>query len=369
MQQPVSERATILTVDDEPICRELVRAYLEPTYRVIEAEGAGDALAAVAAEAVDLVLLDVGLSGASGLDVCREIKTRATGFLPVLLVTGRTDHETRTAGFESGADDHLCKPVDRRTLILRVGTFLRIRRQDRVIRRQLEELERLDALKEDLVSFIVHDLRNPLASILGFLTVLEEEIECPVQREDVRAALHSAGRLRETLDDMLRVRHLEEGRMPLDLQPRSVAAAVRDAIANVSGAARERRVELRLEVERDVELGLDQKLVGRALENLLVGAIRYSPAGEAVAIRLGPRTSGAAVEVSDRGPQIPDAMKEGLFDKFGSLEARRSSTRRGQGMGLHLVKIVANAHGGCVSAHDREGGGMTFRLLLGASPA
>ncbi|MBI2896502.1 MAG: hybrid sensor histidine kinase/response regulator [Deltaproteobacteria bacterium] len=352
-------------MDDEPVCRELVRAYLEPNHRVIEAAGADDARSALATEPVDVVLLDIGLEGANGIDVCREIKSKAAGFLPVLLVTGRGDRESRTAGLEAGADDFLCKPVDRRELELRVAMFLRIREQERLVRRQVEELQRLDALKDDLVSFIVHDLRNPLASILAFLAILQEELADPVQREDVASALHSAGRLREMLEDMLKVRQLEEGGMAVELRPRSIAAAIRDAMASVAGAARERRQELRLEVERDVELPLDHKLVVRAIENLLLGAIRCSPPGEAVAIRLGPADGGAAVEVSDRGEAIPDGLIPGIFDKFGSLDARRRVVRRGQGMGLYLVRLVAAAHRGCVSAHDRAGGGTTLRLVLG----
>jgi K+-sensing histidine kinase KdpD len=164
---------------------------------------------------------------------------------------------------------------------------------------------------------------------------------------------------------MLKGRPLEEGGLAIDLQPHSVAAVVRDAMASVAGAARERCVKLGLEVARDLEVPLDCKLVGRALENLLMEALRYSPAGETVAIWVGPAGGGAAVELSDRGPTIPDCLKPGIFDKFGSLEAKRQSVRRGQGMGLHLVYLVATAHGGCVSAHDRAGGGTTFRLVLG----
>jgi len=127
---------------------------------------------------VDLVLLDVMMPQMSGMDVCRIIK-RAAGegaYVPVLLLTALGAQEDRNRGLAAGADDFLTKPVDRHELLLRVRSFIKLRLQDELIRHQLDELRALDALKDDLVSLMVHDLRNPLSGLVGFLDVMQAEV-------------------------------------------------------------------------------------------------------------------------------------------------------------------------------------------------
>src|SRR6185436_8617255 len=98
----------------------------------------------------------------------------------------------------------------------------------------------------------------------------------------------------------------------------------------------------------------DAKLLRRAVENLIANAVKYAPRGSEVELGACARSGGGLeITVADRGPGIPDDMKSMMFRKFGSVEARRGEARRGYGLGLHLVKVVASAHRGDVSVHDR----------------
>jgi DNA-binding response OmpR family regulator len=192
-------------VDDDARNRAVVHGMLGRLYDVVEAGNAEQALEEVRAGGVDLVLLDVMMPVVSGYELCPQLKAVRGDFLPVLMLTALSDQEDRNRGLEAGADDFLSKPVNRRELTLRVATFLRIRAQERVIGQQLAALRELGALKDDLISLIVHDLRNPLAGILGFLEVLRAEV-ADASRDDVEAAMKVARRLSETLNDMLQVR-------------------------------------------------------------------------------------------------------------------------------------------------------------------
>src|SRR6266852_2706662 len=167
-------RPAVLVVDDEPINRSLIRASLGATCEVVEAGSGPEALAILAERSVDIVLLDVMMPLMSGYEVCKRIKDEQRECLPVLMVTALGEQEDRNRGLEAGADDFLHKPVDRRELLLRVRIFLRIRQQEALIRKQVDELRRLQSLKDDVVSLLVHDLRNPLSGILSTLEIVLE---------------------------------------------------------------------------------------------------------------------------------------------------------------------------------------------------
>jgi signal transduction histidine kinase len=127
--------------------------------------------------------------------------------------------------------------------------------------------------------------------------------------------------------------------------------------------AQERNVELVLAAGSDTPLPIDRKLVRRAVENLITNALKYTRGRVDVGVSH-VAGSDAEVTVADEGPGIPDALKSGLFEKFGSVEASRGQTRRGIGLGLYMVRLVAAAHGGTVAVEDRSGGGTVFRLTL-----
>ncbi len=368
MDRASAKPSCILVVDDDARNRALLRAHLQDHHEVVEAVDGRSAIALVEQRPVDLVLLDVMMPGMSGFDVCREIKRRAgESFLPVLLLTALSEQEDRNEGLGAGADDFLTKPVNRRELLLRVEAFLRTRTQDALIRRQVQDLAHLAALKDDLISLVVHDLRNPLAALLVLLRSIRSEITDPELRRDLEAALSAAERVGAMVEDLLEVRLVEEGRVPAHREPHSAAEIARGAIGTLESLAAERDISVMLSVEGDPVERFDPRLVRRAVENLLANAIRYSNAGGRVEVAVRRAGGWLEIEVADRGPGVSDAVRGALFEKFGTAAAARNQ-RRGYGLGLYLVRLVAEVHGGTASVHDREGGGAAFRMRMGESP-
>jgi signal transduction histidine kinase len=357
---------TILVVDDEAVNRDLVCRQLRDGYRVLTASSGEAALRLLEEEAVDLVLMDVMMPALNGYETCARIKESARdGFLPVILLTALNQQQDRNEGLATGADDFLVKPVNSRELRLRVREFLRIREQDRTIREQLEDLKRLQALKDDLVSLIVHDLRNPLAGMEGYLQLLHRQAQNPAFSElgpGIEKVLRSTGKLRSILEGVLQVRLLEEGKLPLDLEDVDLGEVARDAIQTVEGAGKDRRITFHLDADGPAAARVDRALSRRALENLLSNALRYAPSSSTVTVAVRTTASGIEIAVEDRGPGVPDELKEELFEKFRSAEATAGSQRKGFGLGLHLVKLVMEAHGGTVLVADRDGGGARFEL-------
>jgi signal transduction histidine kinase len=381
-------RRTVLVVDDDARNRALVRGRLAPSFEVLEAGSGAEALDLLSRLHVDLVLLDVMMPALNGFDTCRAIKAMPDkGFLPVVLLTALSGQEDRNEGLAAGADEFLAKPIDHRELTLRVRALLTLREQDArirlqvdelrekeaVIRKQLDELQHLQVLKDDLFSLIVHDLRNPLAGVAGYLELLQLELTGPsheVARQNADRAAEASRKLRDLLDEVLEVQRLEETGLPLDRQPVHVAPIARDALGTLEGAARRRHIKLELAPGDDPILWLDRSLTRRAFENLVANAVKFSPANDTVSVEV--RTEGERVifEVTDRGPGVSDSLKVKLFKKFASVEARAvGERRRGFGLGLHLVKLVANAHGGEAFVRDHVGGGSVFGVSFpGVAP-
>jgi len=357
---PVSDaaaRATILVVDDDAAARGIARQTFESLHDVVEADDISAALSLMARQRVDLVLLNLA-PGADGLAGCRAMKAASKEYLPVLLLSALGRQEERNAGLEAGGDDFLVKPVDGHELVLRAAKFLELRRHERALRE-------LAALRDGLVNQLVHDLRNPLAAALSALRFLVREVGDADAEEDARLALDSAQKVNELLDDVVHVRMLEEGTLTLAPEVMSAGALVRDATEPLRQMAAERRVTLEVNAALEVTASLDRRLVRRAVQNLVTNALKYTR--KQVRVDVVQRGPGVEVHVTDYGLGVPDEVKLVLFEKYGTVGPRFANTRRGVGVGLYLVRLVAVAHGGDVAVEDSEGGaGTVLRLSLGS---
>ncbi len=362
---PMTGKSCILAVDDDPRNLALIQAYLGGQHEVLEATGGLEALATLERQAVDLVLLDVMMPGTDGFETCRRIKgTPRAGLLPVLLLTALGDQSARNQGLESGADDFLTKPVDRRELELRVKTFLALRRQEQLIQTQLDQLRELSALKDDLAALLVHDLRSPLTGVMLQCERVAAQLADPVLQGSLVSAQDSLRRINFMLEDLLRIQLMEDHRLQLNLGETHLMVLLAEAAATLQERARQKGVGLAVDPGAELLARMDEALVRRAVENLMGNAVNYSPAGQEVRVALRHEGGVALIQVRDRGGGIPETYRKGLFEKFDSVEARKGTVRRGFGLGLYMVKLVATLHGGSVTMTDREGGGSVFCLAL-----
>lgn len=355
------ERPRVLVVDDDDSIRRMVRLTLAQRYEVFEAADAAEALKCLEQQDIEVVVTDVTMPGMTGVEAMPLFREKARGPIHVLLLTALDDQAHRNAALEAGADDYLAKPVDRRELLLRVQHFVRLGRQERTIRQQLESLSQLQALKDDLVALLVHDLRNPLTALRTSMQLIAPSIP----PEDQRVFQLGEAALKRVIDgvsDLLKVRMLERGELPLERAVIEGGALARDVVTTLEAAAMGYKVSLVVKAPSTVELHADHTLLTRALENLVMNALRHTRGQVDIEVsRVGDR---ALFVVADRGPGVPDFLKDELFDMFGSLALKNSNGRRGHGLGLYLVRLVARAHGGEVVVRDREGGGACFEISI-----
>lgn len=221
--------------------------------------------------------------------------------------------------------------------------------------------------ERELLWNVSHELRTPLARLRVALELAEESGDRAAVRRHLVGIASDVGELERLVGDVLAVSRLDAAGQDLRMAP---AAARFEEIA-AGAAERFRRGhpgrELRLDLAKDLPpLTLDAALVGRALDNLLENAARYSDPGQPVTLRARMEGTALAVEVSDRGIGVAAADLPRLFEPFFRTDRSRSRNAGGMGLGLTLCKRVIEAHGGTIAATPNPGGGMVvaFRLPL-----
>ena len=223
---------------------------------------------------------------------------------------------------------------------------------------------RNEKLRADLLRSISHDLRTPLTSISGSAGLLADQGDSlsPEQRHKLYADIHSDSLwLLSTVENLLSVTRMEEGRMALHLKPELLSEVVGGAMQRLEKYGSTHH--LRVEQEDDLLMArIDARLILQVLTNLCDNAVKYTPPGSEIAVRTLRRDGMVVVEVADTGPGIPDADKEKVFEMF--YTSAGSDARRGMGLGLALCKSIVNAHGGTISVSDNVPHGAVFAFTL-----
>jgi two-component system sensor histidine kinase/response regulator len=358
----------VLVVDDQDANRSLLRDLLEAQgHEVIEAIDGAEALQRVATTAPDVILLDIGMPGMDGFEVCRRIKAEpATASIPVLLLTALSQRDQRLLGIGAGANDYITKPIDKSDLALRVRNAVRMHQLYVEVEQQYRRLERLELLRDSLVHMIVHDLRSPLAGIRAYLDLLKLDGAGRLNQdmtESIDEARKVAVQMTEMVSDLLDVSRLEVGKMPLELALADVGAVATEAVSGIGAAAK--RVILHLEQPAERLRALcDAGVVRRVIANLVGNAIKFTQASGRIRLVVQGDDRQVKVSVSDTGPGIPPEYQEKIFDKYGQVEAARHGAKHSSGLGLTFCKFAVEAHGGRIGVDSVVGEGSTFWFLL-----
>ncbi len=357
----------ILAVDDQPENLWILEADLqEAGYRVQLAESGRIALEKIAAGPPDLLLLDISMPGMDGLTICRMLRQdRATRELPVIMVTGRDNTEDVVAGLDAGANDYITKPIEVEILMARIRTQLRLKELQDELHRTIGELEQLQQLRADFVAMVTHDLKTPLTSIMGGSSMLLEEAlgACPSPefRSELARIYENGHKLTRLINDFLTFSRIEAGKLEILLEPVDLNLAILQAMMTLKRQAEIRRIAVNYESREGLPLVRgDASQIDRAICNVLSNAIKFSPEGERVQVRLKEKEDRLSVEIEDRGPGISREMLPRLFERY--FRARAPRTVEGTGLGLSIVKAVMEAHGGTVEVRTAPGEGSCFTL-------
>lgn len=363
---PSPSPALVLVADDNEANRALAQGTLEDEgLRVILANDGEGAVTAFSAHAPDCIVLDVRMPGLDGFGACQQIRALPGGAeVPVIFLTALRDVDTFDQALRVGGDDFLTKPVRPTELVVRVQTALKLR-QLRVelrehydlLKRQRDDVMRLQLQKERLTAFVVHDLKNPVNTMdLHAQLLLREPGLSEGALDSLNQIRYEARQLNRLIMNLLDVSKAEEGKLAPTKVTLDLAALAAEVVLELEAVANARKVTLGVSLEVNI-LSADRELLRRLLVNLVENAIRHAPSGTAVTIASTAKDGEVELRVRDAGKGIPVDMRERIFDPFVQIDvATASATRGGRGLGLAFCKLVAIAHGGCIWAEDAAPG-------------
>ena len=373
------EPMRILLVEDNPgdarLLRELLREASASPVELTHVERLSEGRASVLEAAPDVVLLDLSLPDARGMETVRGMLDAAPD-VAIIVLTGLDDESTAIAAMQAGAQDYLVKgDVDGR-LVLRAIRYARERKRLELERVRLLEGERAARstaegavrARDEVLRVVSHDLGNSLSAVLVttrvLLQTLPEEGEQQVVRQRIQSIRELAEQMQRLRQDLLDVSMLEAGRLSMGSGPVDPRALVEATLARYGPMAAEKNVDLESRLPADLPeiLADDQRLL-QVLANLVTNAVKFTPPGGLISIGAEPEGDHVRFFVTDTGAGIAPADLPHLFDRFWTT---RAGNPQGAGLGLAIAKGIVEAHRGRLTAESVPGEGSTFSFTIPA---
>jgi PAS domain S-box-containing protein len=233
----------------------------------------------------------------------------------------------------------------------------------------LERAQELDRAKSDFVSRVSHELRSPLTSVLGYLELIGEGDPGPLtkdQRRMLEVVSRNGRRLLALIEDLLLLSRIEADAVTVIYEPVRLEPLIRGAQESLVHAIHAGQLAVRVEVEPGLELDGDPTQLERMVANLISNAVKFTPPGGEVTIIARRVGDHVVIEVRDTGIGVPEDEQPGLFTRFFRSSISMEQETQGTGLGLFIVRHVAEAHGGTVAVVSAPGAGSTFTARLPA---
>ena len=397
IEQRDASAARLLVVDDEENILLTISEVLRLEGHDVETAASGHEAVSLldAGAAYDLVLTDLHMEEGDGLLLLEEVRRRAPLTITIVL-TGFAAVESAIAALRHGAYDYLTKPCIIAELIHTVARGIEHRRlmlAEREARESLEELNRelerrveertaeLRRVNEELtdanrakdvfLATLSHELRTPLTPVLGWVNLLRSgaATDGPMLTQGLDAIQRNAQLQARLVDDLLDISRVVSGKLRIDREPVSLSNVVEAAAETVRADADARSVEFTVETPtRPVIVQGAPVRLQQIVWNLLANAVKFTPRGGRVSARVWADGGEALFEVTDTGIGIAPEFLPHVFDRFRQADGSTTRQYGGLGLGLAIVRALAELHGGWVRA-ESEGLGRGSRFMFGLPQA
>jgi len=377
----------ILIVDDEMLVADMLTLHLEEAGYVSEwAPDGTKGLEMLAENRFSLVLLDIWMPHLSGMDVLERIMESGND-VAVIMMSGHGSENLAVNCMKRGAMDYVSKPFELNDLLQRVEQAI-------VNRRTLLEKRRLEREKDDFVSMLSHDMKNPITAVIGSIDITREGRLGPINPEQaayLQSAIDSCNEVVAMIDNLLDIHRFEAGRMKMNLQPCNPGELVTAAADRFSPVAEREGVALTVDLEQNLpHLSVDRGAFSRIIANLLGNALKFTPEGGSISLTARPLAASTAkksaippyaaiqakqlfdthknlvrLSVRDTGNGIPAEDHAAIFERF--VQSRPSGKGYGgTGLGLAYCKLTVKEFGGVIWVESKVGKGSEFIILLPA---
>ncbi len=371
----------ILIVDDEPDIALILKLHLEEVgFKTAWAQDGKKALSMLAAGSYSLVLLDIRMPRLGGVEVLRCIRESGSD-VAVIMMTAHGNEDLAVECMKSGAVDYFPKPFALDDMLPRVERAIGYRRA-------LLEKQRLEREKDDFVSMLSHDLKNPITAVIGSIDIVREGRLGPVNGEQVeylQSAIDSCNEVVAMIDNLLDIHRFEAGRMQMNLRLCNPVDIISSLIARFAKLAEHEHLRLRVDLAENLPyINVDKNAFVRVIGNLLGNAFKFTPAEGEITLSCrrieGEEIKGLKIpdfvsipsgfsehrnlfllSIRDTGSGIPNEDLGHIFERF--YQSQRSE-RGGAGLGLAYCKMAVEKLGGLIWAESEIGIGSTFIVLV-----
>lgn len=409
-------KTTVLVVDDRAENRDFLRTLFNfRGWEVLEAADGEKGLALAAQRKPELIVADVVMPRMDGYDLVRQLRQNPDlAATKVIFYTATyLEDEARALAKDCGVTHVIAKPAEPEEILRIVDEVLQVEQrvvpfleqtftrehlrlitdklsekvdelealnaelEARVARRTAElaaandRLRELDKVKNEFLAIVSHDLRSPLTGILLGAQMMAQKGDSmePAMRKRILAQTIEATEQQVKLaNDLLTLARSESGNLKLKLFEFLLSDAVRESRRTVALSAETKGVAIEVEVAPDEPLLLgDRTRLVQMFNNLLTNAMKFTPTGGSVTVRVRPAADSIVASVSDTGIGIPAEVLPHLFEKFKG-HRRGTSGETGTGLGLAIVQQIVDLHGGTIAVQSEPGAGATFTLRLPLHP-
>ena len=307
---------------------------------------------------VDVILLDVMMPDMDGIEVCRRVKENPKwSCIPIIMVTALDSKEDLAYCLQTGADDFVAKPINSLELRARVRSMLRIKEQ-------YDDLQQLVQVRSDLTKMIIHDLRNPLRTMMLASEILKRTPLTEKQQQKVDQIYRNGQQAIFLIDNQLVMAKIEAGFLSVESAEVDLALMIQDILEELQLLADKYGLRWVTDFPDQTRLiNSDKNLLKRIVENLLANAIKFSNSGQKITIRLEyPTEMKVRLSVIDEGKGVSDELKNIIFNQF---EVGHSfNDAKQMGLGLAFCKLAIEALGGNILVQDNQPQGAIFILEI-----
>lgn len=361
---------TVLVVEDEPSVLEIITFLLEEEQlRVLQAHDGKAALSLLEEVRPDLIVSDIKMPGMDGFTLCKHVRANPTlSHIPFIFLTGRGDRVDVRRGMRLGADDYLTKPFEPEELLSAVQVRLR-----RAAEAQAAITRAETDLQDATIRALTHEFRTPLSLIVGYTDLMEASGQ-EMSEADFQAVLQGlhegSRRLMNLVEDFLLLGRLRTGSVVRDLSQEPPAPlrpdqVVRLVATQAQAQAADRSVSLVVDCTTpDLTVAISNWHLCEIIRRLVDNAIRFSD-GDGGQVKLTTRQEMGywVLSVTDDGIGIRQEALSSIFDAFYQVD-RAQLEQQGAGVGLTIVRGLAEAHHGRIEVESTPGSGSTFSVWL-----
>ncbi|MEX0322275.1 MAG: response regulator [Puniceicoccaceae bacterium] len=361
----------ILIVDDSAMARRQISFFLKKDgYDVYEAKSGEEALWLVHEVDPELILMDVTMGGIDGIEACRRLKEDpANTNLPIIFLSAKGEREEIVAGFKSGAIDYIVKPFHPAESLTRINTHLSVKKLAQLREKHIQELKHLNEAKDRILRIASHDLRNPVAAIVGLAEFLKEDCSNmnDAQKEIVDCIEEAGQSVVSLLNELLDISAYDSGRMELKLEDLSLCKLVGKLVPLFRGESERKNIALSFDCEKGIpSVPVDRQQIRRVVDNIIGNAMKFTPSGGKVSVWVRKIPGSVCLEINDTGPGIPEEEADRLFEEFGKTSNIPTGGEKSTGLGLSISQRIVSAHGGHITFENLPEGGARFSVILPA---